>query len=61
LPKTLAFLMQAAGVCYLLNSFALLFAPGLASMLFPAVMPPPIIAASSPALWLLVKGVDLAK
>jgi hypothetical protein len=61
LPKTLGFLMQAAGVCYLLNSFALLLAPGLAAMLFPAVMLPPIIAESSLALWLLVKGVDLAK
>jgi hypothetical protein len=61
LPQALGVLMQAAGVCYLLNSFALLLAPGLASLLFPAVMLPPVIAESSLALWLLVKGVDLAK
>jgi hypothetical protein len=61
LPRTLGFLMQAAGVCYLLNSFALLLAPWLASVLFPAVMLPPLIAESSLALWLLVKGVDQAK
>lgn len=61
LPKTLGFLMQAAGACYLLNSFALLLAPGLAAKLFPAVMLPPIVAESSLALWLLVRGVDLAK
>lgn len=61
LPKALGVLMQLAGACYLLNSFALILAPAFASMLFPAIMMPPIIAESSLAIWLVVKGVDLPK
>ena len=59
LPKALGILMTAAGVCYLTNSFALILAPTFASMLFPAIMLPPLVAELSLALWLLVKGVDL--
>ncbi|HLX10876.1 MAG TPA: DUF4386 domain-containing protein [Thermoanaerobaculia bacterium] len=61
LPKALGVLMQVAGACYLLNSFALILAPAFASMLFPAIMMPPILAESSLAIWLVVKGVDLPK
>ncbi len=59
LPKVLGYLMQIAGVCYLLNSFALILHPPLASRLFPAILLPPFVAELSLALWLLVKGVDL--
>ncbi len=61
LPKALGVLMQIAGACYLLNSFALILAPAFASTLFPAIMLPPIVAESSLAIWLVVKGVDLPK
>jgi len=61
LPKTLGVLMQVAGACYLVNSFALILAPAFASTLFPAIMLPPLIAESSLALWLLVKGVNVEK
>lgn len=61
LPKTLGLLMQLAGVCYLTNSFAMLLAPSLASALFPFVLMPPLVAELSLALWLVVKGVDVAK
>jgi hypothetical protein len=61
LPKALGILMQIAGACYLVNSFALILAPTFASVLFPAIMLPPLIAETSLALWLLVKGVDLPK
>jgi|KBSSwiS6_1023812.scaffolds.fasta_scaffold25036_2 hypothetical protein len=60
-PKTLGVLMQAAGVCYLTNSFALILAPALASRLFPFILLPPFIGELSMALWLLVKGVDLSR
>lgn len=60
LPRALGVLMQVAGVCYLVNSFALILAPALASALFPAIMLPPFVAELSLALWLLVKGVDEA-
>jgi hypothetical protein len=61
LPKWLGILMQLAGVCYLVNSFALILYPPLAARLFPVILLPPFIAELSMALWLLVKGVDAAK
>ncbi len=61
LPKTLGLLMQLAGVCYLTNSFAMILAPNLATALFPFVLMPPLIAELALAVWLVVKGVDVAK
>lgn len=61
LPKLLGLGMQVAGVCYILNSFALIVAPHLASRLSPAILLPPFVAELSMALWLLVKGVNLSK
>jgi hypothetical protein len=61
LPKILGILMPIAGVCYLLNSFALILSPPLADRLFPAILLPAFIAELSLALWLLVKGVDVEK
>jgi hypothetical protein len=59
LPSALGVMMQIAGVCYLVNSFALLLYPPLGSRLFPFILAPPFLAELSLALWLLVKGVDL--
>ena len=61
LPWILGALIQLAGACYLVNSFALILAPSLAGALFPAIMLPPLVAETSLALWLLVKGVDVAR
>jgi hypothetical protein len=61
LPKTIGLLMQVAGVCYLANSFALILAPALADMLFPAVLIPAFIGEASLCLWLIVKGVDVPR
>ena len=61
LPRVIGALLQVAGVCYLVNSIALLLAPDLASRLFPAILMPSLIAELSFALWLLVKGVDVAQ
>lgn len=60
LPPLIGGLLQIAGVCYLVNSVALLLAPGIASVLFPAILVPCFIAELSFALWLLIKGVDVA-
>jgi len=60
LPPLIGAAMQLAGACYLVNSVALLLAPDLASQLFPAILVPCFIAESAFALWLLVKGVDVA-
>jgi len=61
LPRILGILMQIAGVCYLVNSFALLLSPSLANLLFPAILIPAFIAELSLCLWLLVKGVNVPK
>jgi hypothetical protein len=60
-PRTLGVLMQIAGVCYLANSFALIIDPTFADRMFPFVLLPPFIAELSFCLWLLVKGVNMAK
>src|ERR1700736_252298 len=56
-PKTLGALQVVAGLCYLVNSGALLLAPALADKLFPAILLPAFIGELSTAVWLLVKGV----
>jgi hypothetical protein len=60
-PKTIGILMQIAGLCYLVNSFSLLVAPGLANALFPAILIPSFIGELSLCLWLLVKGVNVSR
>ena len=61
LPKTLGVLIVVAGLSYLINSFALLLAPALAALLFPAILVPAFIAELSLCLWLIVKGVNMAQ
>jgi hypothetical protein len=61
MPKSIGVLMMVAGVCYGINSFALLLSPALSSRLFPAILIPSLIAELSLALWLLVKGVRVEK
>ena len=61
LPWLIGVLMQIAGACYLVNSFALLLAPAFEGKIFPAILMPCLIAELSLALWLLVKGVNVAE
>jgi hypothetical protein len=61
LPKVLGYGMLAAGICYLINTFALLLTPQLSGALFPYVLVPPFLAELSLALWLTIKGVDVTK
>jgi hypothetical protein len=60
-PKALGVLQAMAGVSYLVNSFALLLAPALASKLFPAIVLPAFIGELAICLWLLIKGIRVAK
>jgi hypothetical protein len=60
-PRIIGVLMQIAGLCYLTNSFALILAPKLANRLFPAILLPAFAGEASLCLWLLVKGMDVAK
>ena len=57
-PRILGVLLGCAGVSSLVNSFALLLAPSLASALFPAILLPALVGELAFCLWLLVKGVD---
>lgn len=59
LPRLIGVLMQVAGACYLINSFALLLAPQFEARLFPAILMPCLVAELSLALWLLIKGVNV--
>ena len=52
-PRALGVLLALAGMGYLVNSFALLLSPRLASMLFPAVLLPAFVAELALSLWLL--------
>ncbi|MGH8172643.1 MAG: DUF4386 family protein, partial [Rhodanobacteraceae bacterium] len=53
--------MQFAGVSYLVNSFALILAPQLANAMFPAILLPAFVGELSLCLWLLFKGVNVAR
>jgi hypothetical protein len=50
-----------AGACYLIDSAAVLLSPRLASMLFPSIFAPAFIGELSFAMWLTVKGVNVAR
>lgn len=55
-PKPLGALMVLAGFCYALNTLAMLVAPGLWAAISPGVLAPCLVAETSLAMWLLVKG-----
>lgn len=61
LPKTIGVLMQIAGLCYLINSFALILVPAFADIIFPVILIPSFIGELSLCLWLLLKGVNITK
>lgn len=61
LPRLIGRAMQLAGICYLVNSFALIVSPPLAAQLFPAVLLPCFVAELAFASWLLVRGVDVTR
>jgi hypothetical protein len=60
-PRLFGILMTIAGLCYLINSLALLLSPPLAGALFPWVLLPAFVGELSLALWLAVKGVNVPK
>ena len=59
IPKAIGVLMQLAGVCYLVNSFAMILSPPLQDLLFPVILLPSFIGESAFCLYLLIKGVNL--
>ena len=61
LPRLIGALLQIAGVSYLIACFAALFAPELANLISPVILLPALIGESSVCLWLLIKGVNVAR
>jgi hypothetical protein len=62
LPRAIGALLAVAGACYLINSFAHFLSPATGAVLFNAgILLPCFVAELALALWLLVKGVNVAK
>ena len=57
-PAILGLMLGLAGVCYLVNTLALLLAPELADTLFPWIMLPVLVGELSLSLWMIVKGAN---
>lgn len=61
LPRILGVIYALAGLGYGINSLAMFLSPHLAAYLFPYVLLPAFIGESSMCVWLIVKGVNVAK
>lgn len=61
LPRVFGVLLQIAGVSYLANSFTVIVSPRLVAPLYPWIYLPAGSAEIGLCLWLLVKGVNVAK
>ncbi len=53
-PRIFGVLLAIAGVCYVINSFALLLSPNLAAALFPAILLPALVGELALSIWLLL-------
>jgi hypothetical protein len=61
LPRFLGVLYALAGLCYLINSFAIFLSPALEARIFPAILLPCFVGEASVCLWLLVAGVNVSR
>lgn len=59
-PKTIGVLLMIGSLSYLTNSFVLFLAPAIAATIFPILLLA-FIGEASFCVWLIVKGVDLAR
>ncbi len=60
-PAFIGVMLALAGVCYLINSLALLLAPEMAAQLFPWIMLPVLAGELTLSLWMIIKGVNRQK
>jgi hypothetical protein len=60
-PKALGILQALAGLSYLVNSSAQLLFPAIQEKMFPWIVLPAFLGELATCLWLLVKGLDMAK
>jgi hypothetical protein len=56
-PRAIGLMMILAGICYVVNTLALIVAPGFFELINPAILLPILLAELSLALWLLLKGI----
>jgi len=56
-PRAIGAMMIVAGICYVVNTSALILSPGFFELINPAVLLPILLAELSLALWLLLKGI----
>ena len=56
-PRAIGAMMIVAGICYVVNTLALIVSPGFFTLINPAILLPIVLAELSLALWLLVKGI----
>jgi len=62
LPRVLGIMIFITGLCYLTNTFLLIFSPRIERSLFPVILGPlAFIGEFSMCLWLLIKGVNVKK
>jgi len=60
-PRVIGVMLIVCWLCYTVNSFAWFLAPKFGAVLFPAIVLPCFVAELSLCLWLLFKGLDVAK
>lgn len=60
-PKLIGWLLLLAGLCYLVNSAALLVLPNFAPLLFPWVFLPVLVGELTLSLWMMLKGMNMTK
>jgi hypothetical protein len=61
LPSVIGAMMIVAGICYVVNTLALIVSPGFFELINPTILLPILLAELSLALWLLVKGIVVAE
>lgn len=57
LPRTIGAMLIVAGICYLVNTLALILSPDFSELVNPAILFPIVLAELSLALWLLLRGI----
>lgn len=60
-PKFIGRLLTLAGVCYLVNSSAILLALEITPLLFPWIYLPVLVGELTLSLWMICKGVNMSK
>ena len=58
-PRAIGAMMIVAGICYVVNTVALIVSPGFWKLVNPMILLPILLAELSLALWLLLKGITV--